>query len=477
MKRLAVIALLALSVGTVRAVPGSPTNLVAQVAGNSLVLNWTAPVGADIMGYRLRAGTAPGLSNVADFPIGPMTQLSVSSVPPGTYFVRLSAIDATGEGPASNELVVIIGGGCVRPAPPGSLMGSVSGLTVSLTWAAVPDAGVTYVLDVGSTPGASNLGQYLLGTLTSMSASAPIGSYYVRLRAINACGSSAASNEVTLIVGGDGGTGAPPGPTSDAMLRDLPAYIQSVLASNQALLPRNPHLTSQINAKIALLQRPSLVAEITSGQFWFEGGQRSANGRQIPMISMFPQGHLRAEAARAIRLLERTLPMLEGFINVPLPGSVIRVWQGFVMGNTGGGATLYMEDQATYEARTPSTRLPYEAIIVHELSHTYIGHEGLNQFIELYIYNLLQGSTQDVRSWLFTRNYQPGGASNESVHALLDVYQLIGAPTMIDAYRRVYPLRPPYGQPLSQAAKDVFINAAPSALRSQVAERMSKVVY
>jgi hypothetical protein len=136
-----------------------------------------------------------------------------------------------------------------------------------------------------------------------------------------------------------------------------------------------------------------------------------------------------------------------------------------------------MEDQLTYEARTPATRLPFEAIIAHELSHTYISHEGLNQFIELYIYNQLQGGSTDLQTWVFTRNYRPGAPSSESVHALLDVYQLIGATAMVDAYRRVYALRPPYGQPVSQTVKDVFVTAAPAAVQSQVAERMSRVVY
>jgi hypothetical protein len=476
MKRLAVAVLLVVSAGVLEAAPGPPTNLVAQAAGNSLVLSWTAPIGAVVLGYRVRAGTGPGLSNVADIASGPMTQLSAANVPSGTYYLRVSAIDLSGEGPASNEVAVSVGGACTLPAAPAALTGSVSGSSVLISWQAVPGSGITYVLDVGSAPGTSNLG-HLIGTTTSMSASAPLGTYYVRVRAMSACGWSIASKEVVLTVGGDGGSGAPPGPTSDAMLRDLPGYIASALASNQAALPRNQHLIAQLTAKIAMLQSPTLAAEITGGQYWFQGGRSSMNGREIPIISMFPQGHLRAEASRAVRLLERTLPMLEAIFNLPLPGTVIRIWQGFVIGNSGGGSTLYMEDQLTYEARTPATRLPYEAILAHELSHTYISHEGLNQFIELYIYNQLQGGSTDLQTWVFTRNYRPGVVSSESVHALLDVYQLIGATAMIDAYRRAYALRPPYGQPLSQTVKDVFINAAPPPLQSQVAERISRVVY
>jgi predicted phage tail protein len=76
----------------------------------------------------------------------------------------------------------------------------------------------TVVADVGTSSGASNLavaaalgkyGPYVVPN-------APAGTYYMRLRAVSAAGSSVASNEVFVTVGGGGGGGtggAPPPPT------------------------------------------------------------------------------------------------------------------------------------------------------------------------------------------------------------------------------------------------------------------------
>jgi hypothetical protein len=50
-----------------------------------------------------------------------MTQLSAANVPSGTYYLRVSAIDLSGEGPASNEVAVSVGGACTLPAAPAAL--------------------------------------------------------------------------------------------------------------------------------------------------------------------------------------------------------------------------------------------------------------------------------------------------------------------------------------------------------------------
>ena len=54
------------------------------------------------------------------------------------------------------------------------------------------------VLDVGSTPGGSDLLVAPVGNTTTISTMADPRVYYVRVRARNACGSSAASNEVIV---------------------------------------------------------------------------------------------------------------------------------------------------------------------------------------------------------------------------------------------------------------------------------------
>ena len=74
--------------------------------------------------------------------------------------------------------------------------------TVQIEW--TPSArgwrATSYVLDVGSAPGLADLGS-LPVTATSFSASGvPPGRYYLRVRAMNASGASAASDEAMLVV-------------------------------------------------------------------------------------------------------------------------------------------------------------------------------------------------------------------------------------------------------------------------------------
>jgi hypothetical protein len=106
------------------------------------------------------------------------------------------------------------------PGSPRNLVASASGSSVTLSWVA-PNGGdpmTAYVIEAGSAPGLANLAAFSTGnTLTIFHASGiGAGTYYVRVRAANAFGSSAASNEAVLVVGGSPGTapGAPSGLTS-----------------------------------------------------------------------------------------------------------------------------------------------------------------------------------------------------------------------------------------------------------------------
>ena len=266
-------------------------------------------------------------------------------------------------------------------------------------------------------------------------------------------------------------------PALTAMLEGLSAYISQALQTNQDLLPRNPQSTSQLQAKIAMLQNPSLAADIINGRRWAEGQVTSMNGRVIPIVTVFPVENMRNEATDAVRTLEPVVPLLEGFFDTPFPTPVIRVWYGFVIGNTGGGGVIYSEDRTTYEGRTGPSRLPYDAILCHELGHSYIGSESLTQFLELYAYNVIRTGSTDTAAWIFTRGWTPNLPANQDLAAVLDIYRLIGHDAMRRAYRAIYPLRPPYGQPLSQTVIQAFIAQVPVALQAQVAEKLAKITF
>jgi hypothetical protein len=218
---LVVVSLLA----SVEAVPSPPANLAVQVFGSLVTLSWTAPPGV-ITGYRVEAGTAPGLSNVAIVTQGVTTTLSASA-PAGTYYVRVKATDPTGESAASNEVVVVVGGGTCQSAPgaPTGLTGSSANLSVTLAWSAASGCAATgYVLHAGSAPGLSNLATLPVGNVLAFSAVAPAGTYYVRVAAVNTFGSSAPSNEVVLVVG----AGPGPGPGALPPLGTMTAIIDGV---------------------------------------------------------------------------------------------------------------------------------------------------------------------------------------------------------------------------------------------------------
>jgi hypothetical protein len=271
----------------------------------------------------------------------------------------------------------------------------------------------------------------------------------------------------------------PPGlsPTLTSMLQGLPSYITRTLQEQRDSLPRNPQNATWINAKIALLEKASLYADIVNGRRWIEGQAVSINGGAVPIVILFPLESMRGEGATALSRLDPIIPLLEAFFDVPFPTQTLRVWYGFVVGNSGGGGAIYSEDRTTYESRTPPSRLPFDAILGHEVGHSYIGHESMNQFLELYGYNLTHGSSANLSSWTFTRSWTPGAASNTGIAALLDIFQLVGFETMRSAYRAVYPLRPPYGQALQPAVIDMFTNQVASSQRPAVSEKLNKVGF
>ena len=157
--------------------------------------------------HLIEAGSGPGLSNIAAFNTGSsQTFLVVPGVPPGVYYVRVRAVGSDGiAGPPSNEIELRVGGTCsTSPGIPTGFTHSVAGNTVTLSWnaSAGVDPPTSYVVEAGSAPGLSNITVFDTGSAaTSLSAFAPNGVYYVRIRARNACGTSGASNERTIGVG------------------------------------------------------------------------------------------------------------------------------------------------------------------------------------------------------------------------------------------------------------------------------------
>jgi hypothetical protein len=188
--------------------PGAPSNLTAAVNGATVTLSWTAPSSGGIVDlYRLEAGSAPGLSNVGLFDFAAsLTTVTFGGVPNGTYYVRLRAVNSAGVSAASNEVTVVVcPAGCATPpGPVTGLTAQVSGRNVLLQWTR-PASGATptgYVIEAGTGPGLTNIGQFPTGSVSEfvIVSGVPPGTYYVRVRAANDSTLGAPSNEIIVLV-------------------------------------------------------------------------------------------------------------------------------------------------------------------------------------------------------------------------------------------------------------------------------------
>lgn len=260
------------------------------------------------------------------------------------------------------------------------------------------------------------------------------------------------------------------------------SYVPLRAAGLERDLPRNLHIEQWMRAKITLLRTPGIGGDAIENRRWEIGNIRSRSGTDIPVVAMFPQDPMRAEAAQAIRVIERHAPVLEEFFDMAVPAppeGAVRLWYGWVTGMSGGGGMVSVEDRTMYEMRNAGrlNTLPYDAGITHELGHSFVGTEALTQLLEIYGYNMAQTGSRDIAQWTYTRGWKPQDANNFDVHALLDVYQLIGPDAMARAFRAVVPLRPRYGEALTPAVQQAFIDAAPEAVRAQVAAKVARVRY
>lgn len=179
------------------AVPAPPANLAAAVNGHTVTLSWQAGGGAAGVVFWLEAGSAPGAANLGTWPTT-ATQLVAAGVPDGRYFLRVRAASADGASAPSNEVDVRVGCGASLSAPQ-NLLADVNGNALFLAWEPVPGA-TAYLLEAGSAPGLANVATVPLGA-TTLAATVPAGTYYVRVRALSACGAGDPSNEVVLRVG------------------------------------------------------------------------------------------------------------------------------------------------------------------------------------------------------------------------------------------------------------------------------------
>jgi hypothetical protein len=123
--------------------------------------------------------------------------------------------------------IIVTASSPLRAAPPTSptnLTAAVSGLFVSFSWGASANNPTQYILQAGSAPGQTSITVPLSGNTTTFSASAGAGTYYVRVVAVNADGTSAPSNEVTVVL------------TSGCLAPSAPLNLRAIIRGGEAFI-------------------------------------------------------------------------------------------------------------------------------------------------------------------------------------------------------------------------------------------------
>ncbi len=175
-----------------------PANFVATLRDRQFVdLTWQAPAG-DVTGYGVQIGTTSGASDVASLPMGPVTTLTINSLPPGTYYMQAYSVNGNGFSKPSNQAVVTL---VALAQPPLNFVATVSrGDTIKMSWVAPSASAVSYQIEVGSAPGLNDVRSFTKAVTKMAISSLPNGVYYVRVRTVSNTGLSAPTPEVALAI-------------------------------------------------------------------------------------------------------------------------------------------------------------------------------------------------------------------------------------------------------------------------------------
>jgi hypothetical protein len=217
------------------AIPTAPTNLTASTSGLSVTFSFGAAANSPTQ-YFLQAGLAPG-QTAFEFPLGAATSFTAAG-PPGTYFVRVVAANAEGRGPASNEVTVVLSAGCAVPTAPVNLRAIVRNTEAFIFWNR-PLAGAAsgYTLQVGAASG-QTFAQFPASGLT-LNATQTSGTYFLRVIANSACGSSVASNEIQISFPSNTVRVADPDPGTFLGMPDVAALINRIHNENPGLIAQS----------------------------------------------------------------------------------------------------------------------------------------------------------------------------------------------------------------------------------------------
>jgi titin len=209
--------------------PGAPTGLTAAPGNGTATLSWSAPAatgGSAITGYHVYLGFSPSFTGAREFTTsGPGFRLT-DAQNGSTYFIKVTALNAAGEGPAT-PVASVTPDPPVAPSPPTGLTAQARPGEVVLSWSPPPGglkSGDGYLIYMGTSPGhegAKPSFPHLIESITSV-AIAPLQDgirYYFQVARLDGNNQvSARSAEVSAVpsAGTGGGTGAGPSVSASA---------------------------------------------------------------------------------------------------------------------------------------------------------------------------------------------------------------------------------------------------------------------
>ena len=207
-------------------VPGSPTGLKVSSGDGFIALSWSPPTstgGSPVTGYHVYLGHSSSFVGAREFTTsGPSFRLTDANNG-SLYYVKVTALNAAGEGRATPVTSVIPVPHAVptRPVAPSGLTARVSHRSVILSWWQ-PGGGTKvsdYLVYVGTRPVRSFTRSFdevpdprvHTYTVTGLPAGAR---YYFRVLAVGATSASLPSNETSVFLGAGTGTSAGSGTSS-----------------------------------------------------------------------------------------------------------------------------------------------------------------------------------------------------------------------------------------------------------------------
>ena len=256
--------------------PGVPRLLTAALSPPNVQFTWQPPSsGGRAMRYQVEIASTAAFTQARflQTDVGAAPTMRVSTLPPGEYYARVSALNGIGIGAPSDAVRFTMtappaggggggggtggggtsSGGSPAPTPnpgesgspfaPRDVGAQVVGSRVAISWAP-PRQGtaLSYQVEAGLAPGRTD---YVLPTTARSIAvtNVPKGIYYVRVRTVTAAGPTFASLEIAVGVGVAVGGPAPAAPTNfsaavagaNVTLRWSPGVLRDALPTHYVL--------------------------------------------------------------------------------------------------------------------------------------------------------------------------------------------------------------------------------------------------